>query len=140
MLLALTETKIGGAESGNGPLASTKKHARKKVAPRQKETDLVLAVGDTNAGDRDDWILDNGASRHLVSDSKLLVDSKLCSDEIAMADGELLRITRCGGVRLQVLAGGVEKIVLHGSLPVSMSGGEHRVIRQVGAEMFCARL
>ena len=71
MLLALTETKIGGAESGNGQLASTKRHARAKNERRgRKKTELVLAVGDANAGDRDNWILDRGASRHLVSDLK----------------------------------------------------------------------
>ena len=60
----------------------------------------------------DDCILDNCASRHLVSDSKLLVESKLCSDEIAKAYGESLRLTMCGSVRLRVLADGVEKTVL----------------------------
>ena len=72
---------------------------------------LVLATNDTNKIGRGNWILDSGASRHLVNDEKLLLDASACSHEIAMADGESLRLTRVGSVRLEVLARGVATIV-----------------------------
>uniref|UniRef100_A0AAV1V2L8 Uncharacterized protein n=1 Tax=Peronospora matthiolae TaxID=2874970 RepID=A0AAV1V2L8_9STRA len=57
---------------------------------------LVLAATDATGVDRGDWILDSGASRHLVNDESLLLKSTACSHEIAMADGESLHLTRVG--------------------------------------------
>uniref|UniRef100_A0AAV1TI68 Uncharacterized protein n=1 Tax=Peronospora matthiolae TaxID=2874970 RepID=A0AAV1TI68_9STRA len=72
---------------------------------------LVLAATDATGVDRGDWILDSGASRHLVNDESLLLKSTACSHEIAMADGESLHLTRVGSVRLEVLARGAEAVV-----------------------------
>ena len=47
-------------------------------------------------------------SRLLVSDEKPLIDSTACVHKISMADGELLRLTRVGSVRLKVLARGMK--------------------------------
>uniref|UniRef100_A0AAV1UJY9 GAG-pre-integrase domain-containing protein n=1 Tax=Peronospora matthiolae TaxID=2874970 RepID=A0AAV1UJY9_9STRA len=72
---------------------------------------LVLAATDATGVDRGDWILDSGASRHLINDESLLLKSTACSHEIAMADGESLHLTRVGSVRLDVLAHGAEEVV-----------------------------
>ena len=72
---------------------------------------FVLAATDATGVDRGDWILDSGASRHLVNDESLLLNSTACSHQIAMADGESLHLTRVGSVRLDVLARGAEAVV-----------------------------
>ena len=58
----------------------------------------MLSANDAIGINRGDWILDRGASRHLVNDESLLIDSTACVYEIAMADGESLRLTRVGSV------------------------------------------
>uniref|UniRef100_A0AAV1T191 Integrase catalytic domain-containing protein n=1 Tax=Peronospora matthiolae TaxID=2874970 RepID=A0AAV1T191_9STRA len=118
MILALTEKSPG---------AVSRRRHKKKRSSRGKETavgdargkaqatdgslGLVLATNDASKIGRGDWILDSGASRHLVNDESLLLDSSSCSHEIAMADGESLRLTRAGNVRLEVLARGVKTVV-----------------------------
>uniref|UniRef100_A0AAV1T508 Uncharacterized protein n=1 Tax=Peronospora matthiolae TaxID=2874970 RepID=A0AAV1T508_9STRA len=118
MILALTEKSPG---------AVWRRRHKKKRSSRGKETavgdargkaqatngsiGLVLATNDAIKIMRGDWILDSGASRHLVNDESLLLDSSSCSHEIAMADGESLRLTRAGSVRLEVLVRGVKTIV-----------------------------
>uniref|UniRef100_A0AAV1UBX1 CCHC-type domain-containing protein n=1 Tax=Peronospora matthiolae TaxID=2874970 RepID=A0AAV1UBX1_9STRA len=72
---------------------------------------LVLAATDASGVGRGDWILDSGASRHLVNNESLLLKSTACSHEIAMADGESLHLTRVGSVRLEVLARGAGAVV-----------------------------
>lgn len=46
-----------------------------------------------------------------MNDESLLIDSTACVYEIAMEDGESLRLTRVGSVRLEVLARGVKVTV-----------------------------
>uniref|UniRef100_A0AAV1T9S2 Uncharacterized protein n=1 Tax=Peronospora matthiolae TaxID=2874970 RepID=A0AAV1T9S2_9STRA len=70
----------------------------------------VLAATDATGVYRGDWILDSGASRHLVNDESLLL-KLACSHEVAMADGESLHLTRVCSVRLEVLARGAEAVV-----------------------------
>uniref|UniRef100_A0AAV1V1J0 CCHC-type domain-containing protein n=1 Tax=Peronospora matthiolae TaxID=2874970 RepID=A0AAV1V1J0_9STRA len=118
MILALTEKSPG---------AVSRRCHKKKRSSRGKETavgdargkaqatdgslGLVIATNDASKIGRGDWILDSGTSRHLVNDESLLLDSSSCSHDIAMADGESLRLTRTGSVRLKVLARGVKTIV-----------------------------
>ena len=66
----------------------------------------MLAANDAIDINRGDWILESDASRQLVNDESLLIDSNACVHEIATADGESLRLTRVGNVRLEVLARG----------------------------------
>ena len=68
----------------------------------------MLAANDAIGISRGDWILDSGASRHLVNDESLLINITDCSHEIAMTDGESLRLTRVGSVRLEVLVRGMK--------------------------------
>ena len=71
----------------------------------------MLAENDAIDIEGGDWILDSGASRHLVNDESLLIDSTTCVHEISMADGESLRLTRVENVCLEVLARGRKKNV-----------------------------
>ena len=68
----------------------------------------MLAANDGVGIDRDDCILDSGASRHLVNEESMLIDSTTCGHEVVMADGESLRLTRVGSVRVEVLASGAK--------------------------------
>ena len=68
----------------------------------------MLAANDGVGIDRDDCILDSGASRHLVSDELMLIDSTTCAHEVVMAYGESFRLTRVGSVRVEVLASGAK--------------------------------
>ena len=73
---------------------------------------MVLAVSDRRNRNRGNCIIDSGASRHLINDETLLIDSATCDHEIAMADGESLLLTQVGSVRLKVIARGVESTVM----------------------------
>ena len=115
MVLALTEK---GSASRTKEAKSKKKKISRGEAVRANKVravsyagGFVLAANDAIGIDRGDWILDSGASRHLVNDESLLIDSTACVYEIAMADGESLRLTRVGSVRLEVLARGVKMTV-----------------------------
>ena len=72
---------------------------------------FLLAANDAINIDRGDRILDSCASRHLVYDESLFIDSTVCVHEKSMTDGESLRLTRVGNVRLEVLARGRKKNV-----------------------------
>lgn len=98
MVLALTEKK-------------PRWRGRHVQCGKKSKREMVLAVTDTGDKDRGDWILDSNASRHLVNDETLLIDSSVCSQEIAMDDGESLHLTRVGSVRLGVIASSVESMV-----------------------------
>ena len=54
----------------------------------------MLAENDAIEIEGGDWILDSGASRNLVNDESLLIDSTTCVHEISMTDGESGRLTR----------------------------------------------
>ena len=60
------------------------------------------------------WIVDSGASRHLVSDESLLEDAKLCSEKenLILPDGGVLRVTKVGSVTLKNTSGIRSTIVL----------------------------
>ena len=60
---------------------------------RQEDAGVVFALGDADKSDRGVWILESGTSRNLVSDAQLLVEVRVCNDEIAMAEGESLQLT-----------------------------------------------
>uniref|UniRef100_A0AAV1VEB0 Retrovirus-related Pol polyprotein from transposon TNT 1-94-like beta-barrel domain-containing protein n=1 Tax=Peronospora matthiolae TaxID=2874970 RepID=A0AAV1VEB0_9STRA len=77
----------------------------------KKTCDFVFAIGEADKSDRRGWILDIGASRHLVSDVQHLIESRLCNDEIAMADSVSLQLTKYGSVRLNVIANGAAATV-----------------------------
>ena len=85
MDLALTEKKTRG---------------RARCVQRRKKVNrmMVLAVSDTDDKNCGNWILDSGASRHRVNDETLLIDSAACNHEIAIADGESLRLTQVDSV------------------------------------------
>ena len=72
---------------------------------------MVFAVSYKRDSDRGDWMHDSGASRYLVNDDTLLINSAASSHEIAMADGESLHLMRVSSVRLKIIARGVESIV-----------------------------
>lgn len=72
---------------------------------------MVLAVSDADDSDRSNWVLGSGASRHLVNEETLLIDSAKRSQEIAMAVVESLHLTRDGSVRLKILVRNFESTV-----------------------------
>uniref|UniRef100_A0AAV1UMW7 Uncharacterized protein n=1 Tax=Peronospora matthiolae TaxID=2874970 RepID=A0AAV1UMW7_9STRA len=115
MVLALME-KASAARTKEAKSKKKKKSRGKavranKVRAANNAGEFVLDANDAIGIDRGDWILDSGASRHLVNDESLLIDSTACVYEIAMADGESLRLTRVGSVRLEVLARGLKVTV-----------------------------
>ena len=115
MVLALTD-KRSAARTKEAKSKKKKKSRGKAVRANKVRAvnyagGFVLAANDAIGIDRGDWILDSGASRHLVNDESLLIDSTSCVYEIAMADGESLQLTRVGSVRLEVLARGVKMTV-----------------------------
>ena len=65
-----------------------------------------MAVGDDGDNGADDWVFDSGSSRHLVSDSTLLIEARDCKEECHLAGGETVRLSRVGNVVLTVLAKG----------------------------------
>ena len=73
---------------------------------------FVIAANDAVGIERGYWILDSGVSRHLFSDERLLLNAKDCNDEVSLADGEKLKLTKVGDVRLHVIADGKERTVL----------------------------
>ncbi|CAI5728727.1 unnamed protein product [Peronospora farinosa] len=66
-------------------------------------------MNDSRAGAISDWILDSGASRHIVSDDRLLIDSKQYNDKISLADNKKLVLTKVGRARLFVTARGKQR-------------------------------
>lgn len=81
---------------------------------RMSQQRFALATSDGNCGasgnfddildsDENLWIIDSGASRHLVSDEKLLEDVRECTDADALTlpDGGRLQVTKVGKVTLQ---------------------------------------
>ena len=86
--------------------------AKKLKRGKKSKREMILAVSESDDYDDSDWILDSGASRHLVNDEKLLFDSATCSEEIAIADGKTLKLKRVGSVRLKVVARGMESTVV----------------------------
>ena len=76
MLLELTEKTNKRAGSSESQPTPSKKTGRSRKSRRGKKTsEFVLAIGDADKRDRGGWILDSGASRHLVSNALLLVES-----------------------------------------------------------------
>ena len=57
---------------------------------------FVFAVDNDADVPANQWILDSGSSRHLVSDSSLLTNPTACQSECltASTDGSVLRITQ----------------------------------------------
>ena len=114
MVLALTEKASAARAKGNKSKKKKKKkkkkNSRRKAARASVASDngpaatcaggFVLAANDAIGVNRGGWILDSGASRHLVNDESLLIEPAACIHEIAMADGESLRLTRVGSVRV----------------------------------------
>uniref|UniRef100_A0AAV1TQK7 Retrovirus-related Pol polyprotein from transposon TNT 1-94-like beta-barrel domain-containing protein n=1 Tax=Peronospora matthiolae TaxID=2874970 RepID=A0AAV1TQK7_9STRA len=120
MILALTEKRRSTTKKRNGRLKGSRGKDAAATnasvgADGVRATDgtcgLVLAATDATGVDRGNWILDSGASRHLVNDKSLLLKLTACSHEIATADSESLQLTRVGSVRLEVLARGAEAVV-----------------------------
>lgn len=74
MLLALTEKPNESAGSSGSQLTPSKKPARSgKWRGGKKTREFVFAVGDADKSNQGGWILEIGASRHLVRDAQLLV-------------------------------------------------------------------
>ena len=73
---------------------------------------MVLAVSDRRNRNRGNCIIDSGASRHLINDETLLIDSDAYDYEIAMTDGESRHLTQVGSVRLKVIAHNIENTVM----------------------------
>uniref|UniRef100_A0AAV1VAQ2 Retrovirus-related Pol polyprotein from transposon TNT 1-94-like beta-barrel domain-containing protein n=1 Tax=Peronospora matthiolae TaxID=2874970 RepID=A0AAV1VAQ2_9STRA len=86
--------------------AEQKTECSRKWRRGKKTSEFVFSIGDSDKSDRRGWTLDSGAIRHLMSDAQQLVKSRATNDEIAMADGVLLYVTRCGSVRPKVIANG----------------------------------
>ena len=116
-----TGSKSGDILTKNFSVARTKgdksnemKKLRDKAARASDESDeaqastlsgvFMIVTNDAIDIDQGDWILYSGASRHLVNNESLLIDSSACVHEIDMTDGKSLWLTRVGNVRLAVLA------------------------------------
>ena len=85
---------------------------RKWHNERSSEDEVIIRVQDGNGDAKSDWILDSGASCHLVNDERLLLHAIECSVEVSLADEEKLVLTKVGGVRLFVTADDKESTVL----------------------------
>uniref|UniRef100_A0AAV1TNS0 Retrovirus-related Pol polyprotein from transposon TNT 1-94-like beta-barrel domain-containing protein n=1 Tax=Peronospora matthiolae TaxID=2874970 RepID=A0AAV1TNS0_9STRA len=85
----------------------------KKERPKERQDDgeVVLAVIDDGDKVKDDWILDSGASRHLVKDDRLLIEAEICNDVVSLADNEKVGLSTVDSVRLSVVVNGKEKTV-----------------------------
>ncbi|CAI5734014.1 unnamed protein product [Peronospora farinosa] len=70
---------------------------------------MLLDVNDSQAGASFNWILDSGASRHIASDDRLIIESKQYNDEIYLADNKMLVLTKAGRVRLFVTSRGEQR-------------------------------
>uniref|UniRef100_A0AAV1UPL7 Uncharacterized protein n=1 Tax=Peronospora matthiolae TaxID=2874970 RepID=A0AAV1UPL7_9STRA len=62
-----------------------KRYCKKSADTSHAAFTLSLANG--NDTSKYTWILDSGASRHLIKDPELLVDAKDCDDSCEVADG-----------------------------------------------------
>lgn len=96
-------------------LAMGKNKARKRGTrggrKRMAQTDSVNAIGDVNDSKPSDWILDSDSSRQLMNDASIIQDDEECDHEISMADGESVKISSVGSVRLQVITDGKERTI-----------------------------
>uniref|UniRef100_A0AAV1VF27 Retrovirus-related Pol polyprotein from transposon TNT 1-94-like beta-barrel domain-containing protein n=1 Tax=Peronospora matthiolae TaxID=2874970 RepID=A0AAV1VF27_9STRA len=118
-VLVLTEK--ASAARANGNESKEEMRARRKTARASDTSDngpaatcaggFVLAEYDAIGIDRGVRILASCASIHLVNDESLLVQQVVCVHEITMADGETLRMTRVGSVRLELLVRGAKTSV-----------------------------
>ena len=72
----------------------------------KNDGEVVLAVNDDSDNVNDDWILDSGASRHLVNDDRLMIDAEIRNDVVSLADNEKVGLSKVGSVRLSVVANG----------------------------------
>uniref|UniRef100_A0AAV1UPH6 Retrovirus-related Pol polyprotein from transposon TNT 1-94-like beta-barrel domain-containing protein n=1 Tax=Peronospora matthiolae TaxID=2874970 RepID=A0AAV1UPH6_9STRA len=77
----------------------------------KNDGEVVLAVNEDSDNVNDAWILDSGASRHLVNDDRLLIDAEICSDVVSLDHNEEVGLSKVGSVRLSVVANGQEKTV-----------------------------
>ena len=120
MVLALTEkssvdrtirAKSKKKKKALRGMAARASRARDKARVATYAGSSGLSANDGIGIDQGDWILDSDASRHFVNEESMLIDSTTCAHEIIMADGESLRLTRVGSVRLEVLARGVKMTV-----------------------------
>ena len=109
MVLALTEKS--SVDRTIRAKSKKKKNLRGKAARASDKAPastyaggFMLTRNDAIGINRDDWILDSDASRHLVNDESLLIGSTACVHEIAMADGESLQLTCIKNMRLEVFA------------------------------------
>ncbi|KAG2830220.1 hypothetical protein PC118_g4762 [Phytophthora cactorum] len=60
------------------------------------------------------WVLDSGASRHLVRDASMLLDTENCHEECKVADGQSLAVTKKGRVVLRAVVDSAEHdVVVH---------------------------
>uniref|UniRef100_A0AAV1VD94 Retrovirus-related Pol polyprotein from transposon TNT 1-94-like beta-barrel domain-containing protein n=1 Tax=Peronospora matthiolae TaxID=2874970 RepID=A0AAV1VD94_9STRA len=67
---------------------------------------------DGNADARNDWILDCGASGHLVNDERMFLHAEERRDELSLADAEKLVLNKVEDLRIFVTADGKESTVL----------------------------
>ncbi|CAH0519357.1 unnamed protein product [Peronospora belbahrii] len=93
-----------------GEIKSSKRGTRVGKG-RKLAAETVNAVGNVDNSDFSDSILNSGSSRHLVNDVTLIQGIVICGHEVYMADGESLKLTKHGSVRLAVIANGEEKTI-----------------------------
>ncbi|KAE9281459.1 hypothetical protein PR003_g27672, partial [Phytophthora rubi] len=86
-------------------------HLKKDCTGKKKEGQAMfaLAVGNSNSSS---WVLDSGASRHLVQDASLLIDPVDCSETCKVADGQSMSVTKKGSIVFRAAVDGTEHDVV----------------------------
>ena len=72
---------------------------------------FALSVANGNDTSKYTWILDSGASRHLINDPELLVDAKDCDYSCEVADGQTIKVSKVGSVNMLVRVDGEQRSV-----------------------------
>ncbi|GMF59484.1 unnamed protein product [Phytophthora fragariaefolia] len=86
-------------------------HLKKNCPDRGGSDRAMFSLAIGQIGD-DAWVLDSGASRHLVRDASILLDAVDCHDDCKIADGQSIAVTKKGPVLLRAVVDGHEHDVM----------------------------
>ncbi|DAZ93861.1 TPA: hypothetical protein N0F65_009583 [Lagenidium giganteum] len=83
----------------------------KGIPPSDDKADFALSSVHTDDLDEDDWVLDSGASVHLVRDKRMLQDTQATDEGCVLPDGSKLLVTHRGTATVSSNVDGIEKVI-----------------------------
>ncbi|DBA01540.1 TPA: hypothetical protein N0F65_011511 [Lagenidium giganteum] len=104
-------TRDGKRETRSCNYCKIKGHVEKDCRKKNGKTDFALSSVHADDLDAGDWVLDSGASVHLVRDKHMLDDTLATDECCVLTDGSKLLVTHRGTAKIVATVDGVDKCI-----------------------------